>query len=82
MFSNVLYSGLSCCLSPSPSVTPATGSTASLSESLLQKWIEEQRPNGFTVNHRPVERSGFPFAVRLTLPAPRQAMPRWFFPAK
>ena len=43
---------------------------ASLSESLLQKWIEEQRPNGFTVNHRPVERSGFPFVVRLTLPAP------------
>ncbi len=43
---------------------------ASLSESLLQNWIEEQRSNGFTVNHRPVERSGFPFVVRLTLPAP------------
>ena len=43
---------------------------ASLSESLLQNWIEEQRSNGFTVNNRPIERSGFPFVVRLTLPAP------------
>ena len=42
---------------------------ASLSESLLQNWIEEQRSNGFTVNHRPVERSGFPLVIRLTLPA-------------
>ena len=47
--------------------------TASLSEALLQKWIEKQRPSGFTVNHRPVERSGFPFVVRLTLPAPEAA---------
>ena len=42
---------------------------ASLSESLLQNWIEEQRLNGFTVNHLSVERSGFPLVIRLTLPA-------------
>ena len=42
---------------------------ASLSGSFLQNWIEEQRSNGFTVNHRPVERSGFPLMIRLTLPA-------------
>ena len=42
---------------------------ASLSESLLQNWIEEQRLNGFTVNNLSVERSGFPLVIRLTLPA-------------
>ena len=48
---------------------------ASISEELLHDWINEQRQDGFTVNHGPVKTTGFPFLVRIEISAPDASNP-------
>jgi hypothetical protein len=43
---------------------------ASIGEELLDDWINEQRKDGFTINHSSVETTGFPFLVRIEILAP------------
>ena len=46
-----------------------------IGEELLHDWIDDQRQDGFTVNHGPVETSGFPFLVRIEISAPDASSP-------
>ena len=48
---------------------------ASIGEELLNNWIDKQRRNGFTVNHGPIETTGFPFLVRIKISAPDASNP-------
>jgi hypothetical protein len=48
---------------------------ASIGEELLHGWIDEQRQDGFTVNHGPIETTGFPFLVRIEISAPDASNP-------
>lgn len=43
---------------------------ATFAEELVHDWVEEHRLNGFAVSHGRVETSGFPFVVRVKVPAP------------
>ncbi|MBT5494511.1 MAG: DUF2125 domain-containing protein, partial [Alphaproteobacteria bacterium] len=48
---------------------------ASIGEELLHDWIDKQRRDGFTVNHGPIETTGFPFLVRIEISAPDASNP-------
>lgn len=49
---------------------------ASFAESLVVEWVAARRADGYLVEHDPLERSGFPFLVRLRVAAPSAADPR------
>ena len=44
--------------------------TASVAEALVADWVRKQRADGLAISHGPLERSGFPFVVRLRIPDP------------
>ena len=48
---------------------------ASIGKELLHDWIDKQRRDGFTVNHGPIETTGFPFLVRIEILAPDASNP-------
>jgi hypothetical protein len=48
---------------------------ASIGKELLHDWIDEHRQDGFTINHGPVEITGFPFLVRIEISAPDASNP-------
>lgn len=49
--------------------------TAGIAQSLVLDWVKAQRADGYTVRHGPLETSGFPFVVRLTVPDPSAEHP-------
>lgn len=46
---------------------------AAIGEDVVRDWIDEQRRNGFVVNHGRIEQTGFPLLVRVDISAPEAA---------